>query len=81
MPYNNKVFNTDMKFSDLDFQPHPVWEDGVQAKHFFDKTKNRLIMFCPIFKNFDVNMVVGILVLSAYVLGALHVLILKKIYE
>ena len=25
-----------MKFSDLDFQPHPFWEDGVQAKHFFD---------------------------------------------
>lgn len=23
-----------MKFSDLDFQPHPNW-DGVQAKHFF----------------------------------------------
>lgn len=36
MPYNNKVFNTDMKFSDLDFQPHPIWKDGVQAKHFFD---------------------------------------------
>jgi hypothetical protein len=25
-----------MKFSDLDFQPHPVWDDGIQAKHFFD---------------------------------------------
>ena len=24
-----------MKFTDLDFQPHPSW-DGVQAKHFFD---------------------------------------------
>jgi hypothetical protein len=24
-----------MKFTDLDFQPHPNW-DGVQAKHFFD---------------------------------------------
>lgn len=36
MPYNDKVFNTNMKFSDLDFQPHPVWDDGVQAKHFFD---------------------------------------------
>jgi hypothetical protein len=24
-----------MKFSDLDFQPHPNWV-GVQAKHFFD---------------------------------------------
>jgi hypothetical protein len=23
-----------MKFSELDFQPHPNW-DGVQAKHFF----------------------------------------------
>jgi hypothetical protein len=25
-----------MKFSDLNFQPHPVWFDAVQAKHFFD---------------------------------------------
>jgi hypothetical protein len=25
-----------MKFSDLNFQPHPVWFDGVQARHFFD---------------------------------------------
>jgi hypothetical protein len=24
-----------MKFSDLNFEPHPNW-DGVQAKHFFD---------------------------------------------
>lgn len=24
-----------MKFTDLDFKPHPNW-DGVQAKHFFD---------------------------------------------
>ena len=24
-----------MKFSDLNFEPHPSW-DGVQAKHFFD---------------------------------------------
>ena len=24
-----------MKFSDLNFQPHPNW-DGVQAKHFFN---------------------------------------------
>jgi hypothetical protein len=24
-----------MKFSDLDFQPHPSWV-GVQARHFFD---------------------------------------------
>lgn len=24
-----------MKFSDLNFQPHPSW-DGVQAKYFFD---------------------------------------------
>jgi hypothetical protein len=24
-----------MKFSDLNFNPHPNWE-GVQAKHFFD---------------------------------------------
>lgn len=36
MSYNDKVFNTDMKFSDLDFQTHPVWTDGIQAKHFFD---------------------------------------------
>lgn len=35
-PYTNKVINKDMKFSELDFQPHPNpnW-DGVQAKHFF----------------------------------------------
>ena len=25
-----------MKFSDLNFQPHPVDAGGVQAKHFFD---------------------------------------------
>ena len=25
-----------MNFSDLQFQPHPVDADGVQAKHFFD---------------------------------------------
>ena len=24
-----------MKFTDLEFEPHPNW-DGVQAKHFFD---------------------------------------------
>ena len=24
-----------MKFSDLNFEPHPNW-DGVQARHFFD---------------------------------------------
>jgi len=24
-----------MKFTDLNFEPHPHW-DGVQAKHFFD---------------------------------------------
>jgi hypothetical protein len=24
-----------MKFTDLNFEPHPNW-DGVQAKHFFD---------------------------------------------
>ena len=24
-----------MKFTDLNFQPHPNWE-GVQARHFFD---------------------------------------------
>jgi hypothetical protein len=24
-----------MKFSDLDFQPHPNYPTGVQAKHFF----------------------------------------------
>ena len=35
LPYNNKVLNTDMKFSDLNFNPHPNWE-GVQARHFFD---------------------------------------------
>jgi len=35
MPYNNKVINTDMEFSDLNFEPHPNW-DGVQAKYFFD---------------------------------------------
>jgi hypothetical protein len=25
-----------MKFSDLNFQPHPSWSDGVQARHFFN---------------------------------------------
>lgn len=24
-----------MKFTDLDFGPHPFW-DGIQARHFFD---------------------------------------------